>query len=149
MKVAIGADKRTPATDAVIRKLQNENHKVLLFGNLISTSTDWVNIAKDVALSVKNKKADEGILFCWTGTGVALVASKIPGIRAVTVSNIKIAKQARAWDHGNILCLSCFLSPEKALGIVETWLKTPFSKDADDLEAQKKIRKIEQEFGDK
>ena len=146
MTIAIGADKKTKTTDMVVRELKKQGHELLLFGDLKSPNNDWVNIAKDVALAVKNKKADEGILFCWTGTGVAMVASKIPGIRAVAISNKKIAKQARAWDHGNIIALSCFMSPEKAIELVEIWLKTPYSKDADDLYAQEQIKKIEQEF---
>lgn len=146
MKIAIGADKRTPTTDAVVGKLKTDRHNVLLFGDLRKPNNDWVNIAKDVALAVKNKSADEGILFCWTGTGVAMVASKIPGIRAVTVSTKKIAKQARAWDHGNIICLSCFMSPKKAAEIVEIWFATPYSNDKDDLDAQEQIKKLEKNF---
>lgn len=143
MKIAVGADKKTRTTDAVVRGLKKQGHELLLFGDLKKPNNDWVNIAKDVALAVKNRKVDEGILFCWTGTGVAMVASKIPGIRAVTVSSKKIAKQARAWDHGNALCLSCFISPSKALGIVDVWLKTSYSNDTDDLAAQKEIEKLE------
>lgn len=146
MIIAFGADKKTKTTNAAVEKLKKDGHKVLLFGDLKNPNNDWVNIAKDVALTVKNKKADEGILFCWTGTGVAMVASKIPGVRAVTVSNKKIAKQARAWDQANILCLSCFISPKKALGIIDIWFKTSFGKDVDDLAAQEQIKKIEQEF---
>src|SRR3990172_6341599 len=129
MTIAIGADKKTKTTDMVVRELKKQGHELLLFGDLKSPNNDWVNIAKDVALAVKNKKADEGILFCWTGTGVAMVASKIPGIRAATVSDEKTAKDARAWDHANILSLSCFLPEKRALKIVNTWLKTPFSSD--------------------
>ena len=117
-----------------------------MFGGLIKPNKNWVKIAKEVALSVRNKEADEGILFCWTGTGVAMVASKIPGIRAATVSDEKTAKDSRAWDHANILSLSCFLPEKRALKIVNTWLKTPFSSDPEDLSAQKQIEQLEGEF---
>src|SRR3990170_5242271 len=129
MIIAMGSDKKTKTTDAIVDYLKSKGHQVRLFGGLIKPNKDWVKIAKEVALSVRNKEADEGILFCWTGTGVAMVASKIPGIRAVTVSNSKTAREARAWDHANILALSCFLPERTALGITKTWLKTAYSTD--------------------
>ena len=146
MIIAMGSDKKTKTTDAIVDYLKSKGHQVRLFGGLIKPNKNWVKIAKEVALSVRNKEADEGILFCWTGTGVAMVASKIPGIRAATVSNEKTARDARAWDHANILSLSCFLPEKRALKIVNTWLKTPFSSDLGDLSAQKQIKQLEGEF---
>jgi len=146
MEIALGSDEKTKTTDAVVDYLKSQGHEVSLFGALIKTKAGWVDVAKEVALAVKNKKADEGILFCHTGTGMAMVASKIPGIRAVTVTNQKTAKEARAWDHTNILAFSCFLSENKTVKIVDTWLKTPYSNDPDDLESINKIERLEKEF---
>lgn len=143
MRIAIGADKRTKTTDLIVEHLKKQKYKLKLFGDLKDGNKDWVNIAKNVALEIKKGNADEGILFCWTGTGVAMVASKIPGVRAVTVNSKKIARDARAWDHGNVICMSCFISPKKAIELVNIWFKTPYSKDEDDLYAQKQIRLVE------
>ena len=146
MIIAMGSDKKTKTTDAAIDYLKSKGHRVKLFGALLKPDKNWVKIAKEVALSIRNKEADEGIIFCWTGTGVAMVASKIPGIRAATVSNEKTARDARAWDHANILALRCFLPEKRALKIVNTWMKTPFSSDPEDLAAQKQIEQLEEEF---
>jgi len=146
MRIAIGSDEKTKTTDAVIDYLKSQGHAVVLFGALIKPKANWVDVAKDVALTVKNRKAAEGILFCWTGTGVAIAASKIPGIRAATVSDLKTAKTARAWNHANILALSCFLPEKKAVKIVDTWLKTSYSTDPDNLESIKKLERLEKEL---
>ena len=146
MVIAMGSDKKTKTTDAAIDYLKSKGHRVKLFGALLKPDKNWVKIAKEVALSIRNKEADEGIIFCWTGTGVAMVASKIPGIRAATISDEKTAKDARAWDHANILALRCFLPEKRALKIVNTWMKTPFSSDPEDLAAQKQIEQLEEEF---
>ena len=62
MRIAIGADKKTKTTDAVVRELKKQGHKLLLFGDLKNPNNDWVNIAKEVALEVKNKKIEKGDL---------------------------------------------------------------------------------------
>jgi ribose 5-phosphate isomerase B len=146
MKIAVGSDKKTSTTNKVLGYLSSKGHEVILFGALKSSDKDWVKLAKDIALTIKDGKADEGIIFCWTGTGVAMVASKFPGIRAVTITDPKTAKDARAWDHANVLALSCFLPTTKAIAIVQTWLSTPFSQDEDDLEAQKAIEQLEKQI---
>lgn len=143
MRVAMGADKRTDTTEAVVRYLNSIKVKVDLLGDLKKGGDkNWVNISSDVSKLVSSGKADEGILFCWTGTGVALVANRNKKIRAATVSSVRIAKQARAWNHANVLCMSCFISPKKAVAIVKEWLKTPYSKDEDDLNAIKEIGEL-------
>jgi len=153
MRIAIGSDEKTKTTEDVVDYLKSQGRDVALFGALVKplpagrqVKANWVDVAKEVALTVKNRKADEGILFCWTGTGVAMAASKIPGIRAATVSDLKTAKNARAWNHANILALSCFMPAKKAVKIVGTWLKTPYSTDPDDLESIKKLERLGQEL---
>lgn len=146
MKIAVGSDEKTKTVDTVVDYLKSQSYDVALFGALVKPKANWVDVARQVALAVKNKRCDEGILFCWTGTGVAMVASKIPGIRAVTVTDQKTAKEARAWDQANILALSCFLPEKRTVKIVDTWLKTSYSNDPDDIAAQEKIQRLETEF---
>ena len=110
MIIAMGSDKKTKTTDAIVDYLKSKGHQVRLFGGLIKPNKNWVKIGKEVALTARNKEWVEGMLFCWTGTGVAMVASKIPGIRAATVSNEKTARDARAWGHGKKIFLKWFFS---------------------------------------
>ena len=72
MKIAVGSDERTHLTDTVIEELQKRGHDLLLFGPLAENDpeVDWPLTSSKVAESVAIHKADEGIVFCWTGTAL-------------------------------------------------------------------------------
>lgn len=55
---------------------------------------------------VVDKKVDQGVFFCWSGTGIAMVANRIKGARAALCWTPQIAKLARKWDNANILVMA-------------------------------------------
>ncbi|MGA9190091.1 MAG: RpiB/LacA/LacB family sugar-phosphate isomerase, partial [Anaerolineales bacterium] len=78
-------------------------------------------------------QAAEGILFCWTGTGVSLAANKVPGIRAALCADAETARGARLWNNANILCLSLRLtSLPVAKEILDSWFETTYQPNPDD-----------------
>ena len=97
MKIAVGSDERTHLTDTVIEDLQKRGHDLLLFGPLAENDpeVDWPLTSSKVAESVATHKADEGIVFCWTGTGASIAANKVPGIRAALCQDAETARGAR------------------------------------------------------
>jgi len=135
MKIAIGSDEKTHLTDSVVQEIKNRGHDVSLFGPLIENEQYWPRVAQQVAESVTGGSADEGILFCWTGTGVSLAANKVPGARAALCGDAKTAEGARLWNDANILCLSLrATSEELAREIIETWFETKYlPNEVDDL----------------
>jgi ribose 5-phosphate isomerase B len=146
MKLAVGSDEKTKLTDWTIEYLKKKGHKVQLFGALVKPKALWAQVAWEVAEAVKEGRADEGILFCWTGTGVALAASKVPGIRAVTVTDAKTAEVARKWNHANVLSMSCFLPQKAAKAIIDTWFSTDCSKQPDDMAGIEILNEIEEKY---
>ncbi len=82
MKIAVGSDERTHLTDAVVEDLRKRGHEVELFGPLKGRPELWPQVGREVAERVASGEADQGVLFCWTGTGVSIAANKVPGIRA-------------------------------------------------------------------
>ena len=67
-------------------------------------------------------RAEEGILFCWTGTGVSIAANKVPGIRAALCGDAETARGARLWNNANVLCLSMRATSEViAREILDAW----------------------------
>ena len=90
MKIAIGSDERTHLTDFVVHDLQAQKHEVLLFGPLAENDPegDWPLVSSHVAEAVASGQADQGIVFCWTGTGATIAANKVPGGRAARVFGI-------------------------------------------------------------
>ena len=80
-----------------------------------------------MAQAVASGAADEGILFCWTGTGVSIAANKVPGIRAALCDDAETARGARLWNNANVLCLSLRRTSEIiAKEILDAWFDTSF-----------------------
>lgn len=123
--IAIGTDESTPLIDVVTRYLEDKNISYNLHG-----PSPWPEVAEEVGRKVALGENDEGILFCWTGTGVSLAANKIPGVRAALCTDAVTARGARKWNHANILVMGLRLtSPAIAQEILDAWLNTPFEEE--------------------
>ena len=140
MKIIVGFDDQNETTAAVVQELRDRGHNLLVL-----EQGAWPDIARQVAEAVVSKEADQGVLFCWTGTGTAMAANKIAGARAALVWDPWIAEGARRWNNANILVMSLKkISPEKARKILGAWfsVKAP---DPDELKNIAKIAEIEKE----
>ena len=127
MKLAVGSDERTQLTDEVLAELARRGHVVVPYGPLSGREAYWPQVARQVAESVAAGEADEGILFCWTGTGVSLAANKVAGIRAALCDDAETARGARLWNNANVLCLSIRrTSVVMAKEILEAWFGTAY-----------------------
>ena len=127
MKIAVGSDERTALTDVVVDELRAKGMSVELVGALEEgDDPSWPEVGRSVAERVSRGEADEGILFCWTGTGVSIAANKVPGVRAALCADASTASGARQWNHANILVMGLRLtSPEVALEMLNAWFSTP------------------------
>lgn len=146
MRIAVGSDEKTKLTDFVFQYLKDKGHEIELFGALAKPKAIWSEVGREVAEAVKDKKVNEGLIMCWTGTGVAMAANKVPGVRAVTVTDRKATEGARKWDHANILCFSCFLEEKTVREILDAWFSTPFSQDPQDVKGVEKLGEIEKDY---
>ena len=151
MKIAIGSDERTAVTDAVMDELRRRGHELLPAGPLAVADqargeggNDWPAVARDVAQAVASGAADEGILFCWTGTGVSMAANKVPGIRAALCDDAETARGARLWNNANILCLSLRRASEPiAKEILDSWFNTSFVPNETDNACLAQLQELE------
>ncbi len=147
MKLAVGSDERTHLTDSVIAELEKRGHVIQAFGPLRGETMLWPDVAQQVAACVAHGDAEEGVLFCWTGTGVSMAANKVPGIRAALCGDAETAKGARLWNRANILCLSLRATSEVvAKEIVDAWFATPLGTDPVDLQCVDKLHEIERDY---
>jgi ribose 5-phosphate isomerase B len=145
MKIAVGSDERTNLTDFVIQELKKRGIELELHGPLIGESIQWAEVAQIVAESVVNGTCDQGILFCWTGTGVSLAANKVPGIRAALCTDAETARGARKWNDANILALSLRLtSPIIAKEIIDAWFSS--SLEEQEVPNVEKVKSIEEKY---
>jgi len=117
VKITVGADEANPLTDAVVADLEGRGHDVR-----VVTPTAWPDVAQQVGEDVASGAADQGVLFCWTGTGTAIAANKIPGVRAALVWEPWIAEGARKWNDANVLVMSCKrVDEDTAREILDAW----------------------------
>jgi ribose 5-phosphate isomerase B len=86
---------------------------------------DWPLVAEDVAKSVADGASDEGIVCCWTGTGVSIAANKVAGVRAALVGDAETARGARVYNHANVLALSLRATTIPIMReILDAWFST-------------------------
>jgi ribose 5-phosphate isomerase B len=105
---------------------------------------DYPDFAQRLADLVGRKEAQFGVLVCGSGTGMAIAANKMPGVRAFNAHDPIEVRLARDHNDANIICLgSRFLAPEYAVELVRTFLQTPFSKDERHLGRLRKITALE------
>ena len=143
MKIAIGSDHAGYKLKEEIKTfLKRKKIAVRDFGTTSEESCDYPDFAYPAAKAVAAGKFDRGILICGSGVGMTIVANKVAGIRAVNAYDIEIAKQSRLHGDCNVLCLAGRkMKREKALKIVDVWLKTPFSNEERHLRRLRKIEK--------
>jgi ribose 5-phosphate isomerase B len=118
MKIVVGADDEGPVADTVVDELRSRGHDVTVLER-----EQWPDVARKVAETVASGDADQGMLFCWTGTGTSMAANKVPGVRAALVWEPWIAEGARRWNDANVLVMSLKrIEPETAKQILDAWL---------------------------
>src|SRR5919198_4194094 len=118
MRIVVGADDEGVVADAVVEELKTRGHEVTVLDR-----DQWPDVAEQVARSVASGEADQGMLFCWTGTGTSMAANKVPGVRAALAWDPWIAEGARKWNDANVLVMSLKRTdPETARAILDAWL---------------------------
>ena len=68
-----------------------------------------------------------GILICGTGAGMAVVANKVPGVRAVCIHDPYTAERARASNDAQVATLgSQVVGIPMAKKLIDIWLESEF-----------------------
>lgn len=122
----IGSDHRGFELKEEIKKYLNEKEIEFIDKGTFSKEISHYPItAKEVANEVVKSKDNIGILICGSGVGMSIVANKFKGVRAATVINEEMAKEAKAHSNVNILVLPAdFISVSQAVNIVRVWIAT-------------------------
>jgi ribose 5-phosphate isomerase B len=123
---------------AVMKKLTEMAVPYEDFGCFTEDSVDYPDFAKKVGEAVVGKSSDLGILICDTGIGMSIAANKMNGIRAALCCSAFYAERARLHNNANILCMAAHEGAERAVEVMQTFLKTDF----DNGRHQRRIDKI-------
>ena len=148
MKVSIGCDHSAlELKNALIEHLKKEGYEVLDKGTYTKESCDYTDYGYMVAKDIKDGKADRGIVICFTGIGMSMIANKVKGVRCALVCNKDAAILTREHNDSNCLALSAkYTGLAFAKEIVDTWLTTEFSHNERHQRRIDKITKYEEEF---
>ncbi len=151
MRIAIGSDEHTELTDAVVAELESKGHELVRFGALKDGASPdekrWTAAARAVAQAVSQGECQNGILFCWTGTGVAMAANKVPNVRAALCADAQTAQGARRWNDANVLVMSLRLtSIAVAKEMLREWLITLPDKDEENQRCLAELQDLEKMY---
>lgn len=127
--IAIGSDHGGfPLKEKLGFRLKEAGYEVIDAGTHSAESVDYPDFAHAVAELVAAGTATWGIIIDGAGIGSAMVANKVPGIRAALCYDISSARNSREHNHANVLTLGAgLIGPNLAQQIVETWLATPWA----------------------
>lgn len=129
LKIAIGADDAaTTLKNAVKGHLQYKGIEVIDFSHDVSgNDLIYPDIAFNLATAIHDGEFERGILLCGTGIGMAIVANKVPGVRAAQCHDTYSASRARKSNDAQIMTMGArVIGTELALMLVDTWLDSEF-----------------------
>jgi ribose 5-phosphate isomerase B len=129
LKVAIGADDAATGLKNLVKEhLQQRDIEVVDFSHDVAGNEQmYPDIAFNLASAIREGTFERGLLFCGTGIGMAIVANKVPGIRAAQCHDVYSADRARKSNNAQIMTLGArVVGSELALMLVDTWLAAEF-----------------------
>lgn len=129
----------------LISFVKNElKHEVEDHGaSAMDQNDDYPDFIAPAAKAVAAAPGDFAILLGGSGEGEAMVANRIPGVRAVVYygDNLKIITLSREHNDANALSLGArFLNLNEAKDAIRLWLQTPFSQEE---RHQRRLQKID------
>jgi ribose 5-phosphate isomerase B len=141
MRIAVGSDLHGYAMkEAVKSHLGEHGHEVVDFGVGLDEDVDYPDIAEPVARAVASGQVERAVLVCGTGLGMAIVANKVPGIRAASVTDPYSAERAIRSNNAQVLCLGGkVLGVDVATLLVDHWMAGEFAGGG----SARKVAKIE------
>jgi RpiB/LacA/LacB family sugar-phosphate isomerase len=110
-------------------------------------SVDYPDFARKVAERVAQGRADQGLLVCGSGTGMAMTANKVAGVRAAVAWSEETARLARRHNDANVLAIGARTTPPDDIPkIVRAWFATEFEGGRHAARVEK-IAEVERENG--
>jgi ribose 5-phosphate isomerase B len=139
VRIAFGTDDDTAVTEAVLSRLRGAGYDI----DHVAPGAQWPEVGRSVAEAVASGRAECGVVCCYTGTGVAMAANKVRGVRAALCTDAATAAGARRWNDANVLAFGLRLTTiDVATEMIDVFLAT--APDADELAA---VARLEDPLG--
>lgn len=129
MNILIGSDPLgNDLKQDITNYLEELGHAVVDVGEDANESNDYPDIALLLATRIQGGETDRGVLICGTGIGMAMVANKVPGVRAACAHDTYSAERARKSNDAQVLTMGAqVIGPAMAHQVVDHWLASEFA----------------------
>ena len=108
MRIAFGSDEETPLTVVMRSHLEGLGHEVVQ----LAQGREWPEVGRQVGEAVATGQVERGVVCCYTGTGVAMAANKVTGVRAALCTDAATAAGSRRWNDSNVLAMGLRLASD-------------------------------------
>jgi ribose 5-phosphate isomerase B len=130
MRIVIGSDHfGYPLKEDLKKYLVELGHEPIDVGcQSADEPVDYPDVAVDAAQRIASGEFDRGILVCGTGAGMAIVANKVAGVRAVCAHDPYSAERARKSNNAQVITMGAQIVG-LALGrqLLDHWLASEFA----------------------
>jgi len=129
VNILIGSDPNGDALkEDLIAHLNDLGHAVTDVGTSDDESADYPDVAVRLAKRIQAGETDRGILICGTGIGMAMVANKVPGVRAACAHDTYSAERARKSNDAQVITMGAqIIGPAMAHQVIDHWLVSEFA----------------------
>ncbi|GAB3902598.1 hypothetical protein GCM10028803_29550 [Larkinella knui] len=130
MKIGIAADHGGfELKESLHTFLTGLGYEVVDFGaHQLDKLDDYPDLIIPLAQAVASREVERGVAVCGSGVGAAIVANKIPGVRACLINDHFSAHQGVEDDDMNLICLGGRITGNRvAEEFVQAFLEAQFS----------------------
>lgn len=138
-RIIIGADHLgLPLKNALVEHLRSKGHEVADIGVNDDNPVDYPDIAVELAKRIASEEFSRGILVCGTGAGMAITANKVPGVRAVCVTDPYSAERAIASNNAQVITMGALVTGTNVANMLaDIWLANEFQGGGSAIKVQK------------
>lgn len=138
--IAVGCDHGGFETKEKLKDFLIESgFQVRDFGTNSKDAVDYPDFAHAVAKAVSEKQTDVGIIIDGAGIGSAIVANKVPNIRAAACYSVALAENSRRHNGANVLTLG---SGQNSFAEIKEIVETFLTNELTESRHQKRVDKI-------
>jgi transaldolase/glucose-6-phosphate isomerase len=145
MRIAIGSDHAGADLKRTVKvSLLEDHYDIVDVGTDGDDPVDYPDYAEAVAETLREHKAERGIILCGSGVGASMAANRIPGIRAGLCHDTYSAHQGVEHDDMNVLVLGGrVVGVELARELIHAFLNARFSGEERHLRRLAKMTALE------
>ncbi len=123
MKIAIASDH---AGEEYRKKIINHfnTYNFLDLSPNNSPYDDYPDFAFKLGETIRDGKADIGILVCGTGIGMSIACNKVKGIRCAHITRVEDAEKAKTHNGANVIAFGSYLDINLVYDMVKKFVET-------------------------